>query len=128
MLWLDELIEYTETTASSRARIPQEGFAVVGGRMAATALIECIAQTAAAAAGYRRMAALSPDSRRDQSQAAGGVLAAVANFRIQAQPRAGQVLEISVREIKRFGSMLLIYGEISCSGVVIASGELTVHA
>jgi len=56
------------------------------------------------------------------------MLASVANFKFHRAAEAGARLQIDVREVKRFGPMLLVAGRVSCEGALIAEGELTVYA
>src|SRR5439155_26915135 len=53
MRWIDSLIECTETEARGRVSFAKDHFAVVNGQIAESALVECVAQTVAAALGYR---------------------------------------------------------------------------
>jgi predicted hotdog family 3-hydroxylacyl-ACP dehydratase len=122
MLWLEALTECADNTAQATARFSEGHFAVANGAVLETALVECVAQTAAAALGHRAQAAGKP------AAAANGMLAAVSRFRIQSPPPLDTVLTIAVTELKRFGPMLLIAGTISCEGRVIASGEMSLYA
>jgi predicted hotdog family 3-hydroxylacyl-ACP dehydratase len=122
MRWLDELIECTETTARGTVHFDAGHFAVADGRILETALVECIAQTIAAAQSQRaRM-------RGGSGKPSIGMLAAVANFKIHSPPPLEKLLEIEINELKKFGPMLLVAGNISCEGQLIADGELTVYA
>jgi 3-hydroxymyristoyl/3-hydroxydecanoyl-(acyl carrier protein) dehydratase len=86
------------------------------------ALVECVAQTAAAALGQRAQ-------MRGQSGSAGiGMLTAVSDFQIHSRAPAGKQLQIKVRELRRLGPMLLVAGTVSCEGREIASGELMLYA
>jgi hypothetical protein len=87
-----------------------------------TALVECIAQTIAAAQSQR--ARMLGGSGRPSV----GMLAAVANFKIHSPPPSGKKLEIEIRELKKFGPMILVSGVITCAGQTTATGELTVYA
>lgn len=123
MQWIDALTGCTETTATATACFQADDFAVAGGKIIETALVECIAQTVAAALGWRAQ------SRTEKSgAAAGGMLVAVSNFKIQSRPPAGKILHIEIREQKRLGAMQLIAGSISCEGQLVASGELSLYA
>jgi len=122
MLWLRELVSCTETSAVAVAQFEEGDFAVADGRVMESALIECVAQTVAAAQGSRAHAG-GPWERHG-----GGMLAAVSNFQIKAPAPLGKILKIEVHELKRFGPMLLVSGIISCDGRLIASGELTLNA
>jgi predicted hotdog family 3-hydroxylacyl-ACP dehydratase len=121
MLWIQALTECTETGARATARFSIDHFAVVDGAVPAAALVECMAQTVAAAQGNR---ARVDDSAKAASR---GMLASVSNFQVHARAAAEKVLQIEVREVKRFGPMLLVKGEISCEGERIASGDLTLY-
>jgi hypothetical protein len=81
-----------------------------------------MAQTVAAAQGARaRMTGKN-------GVAVSGMLAAVTDFQIQTRAPVDKPLQIEVRELKRFGPMLLVSGEIRCEGKLIASGQLSLYA
>ena len=122
MRWLDALTDCTETTARATVCFDAGHFAVAAGRVLETALVECIAQTIAAAQGQRARAA------GGSGRPSVGMLAAVANFKIHSPPPLEKILEIEIRELKKFGPMLLVAGSISCAGQPVCSGELTVYA
>lgn len=121
MRWIDALTECTDTTASATACLRAGDFATADGAVLETALVECVAQTVAAALGQRSRAS-------GKSGAANhGMLAAVSNFRIESRAPLDRPLLIEVRELRRFGPMLQVAGVISCAGKRIAAGELTLH-
>jgi len=122
MRWVDALTACTETTATCTARFSANHFAVNQGAVSETALVECVAQTVAAALGYRLRTAGNPGTPNN------GMLVAVSNFKILSPPPLDQTLEIEVRELKRLGPMLMIAGMISCKGTLIAQGELSLYA
>ena len=122
MLWVQELTDCTETEAAAVAHFKEGDFAVANGAVLETALVECVAQTVAAAQGER--------ARRTGKGAAsvGGMLAAITDFRIQTRAPLGKPLQIEVRELKRFGPMLLVSAEVKCDEQLIASGQLSLYA
>jgi predicted hotdog family 3-hydroxylacyl-ACP dehydratase len=122
MLWIEELTRCTDTEATATASFKEGDFAVADGAVLETALVECIAQTVAAAQGER--------ARKSGKSGAsvGGMLAAVTDFKIDAPVPAGKSLQIEVCELKRFGPMLLVSGEVKCEGQRIASGQLSLYA
>ena len=122
MRWLDSLIECTDTTARATVCFCPGHYAVADGRVLETALVECIAQTIAAAQGQRARVAVG------SGRPSVGMLAAVANFKIHSPPPLNKTLEIEIRELKKFGPMLLVAGSISCAGQPVCAGELTVYA
>ncbi len=122
MQWIDALVDCTETTASATVCFTSGHFAVTDGAVTETALVECVAQTVAAALGHRSKNSGQP------SRANNGMLGAVSSFRILSPvPLEKQVL-IAVRELKRFGPMLLVAGVVTCDGQLIAEGELSLYA
>jgi len=128
MLWVNGLTSYTETAAAANACFNAGDFAVADGSVLETALVECVAQTVAAAMACRKPGNATfrtPHSalRTDTT----GMLVSISGFRVQSRPAVGKPLQIETQEIKRFGSMLLVSGRISCEGRAIASGELTLY-
>src|SRR5438445_697330 len=107
MQWIDALTDCAPTTARATACLSPSHIAVADGWVLETALVECIAQTVAAALGQR---AKAKEAATQGGQASGGtgMLAAVSNFRIHSRASAGKRLQIEVRELKRFGPMLLV--------------------
>src|SRR5438552_2360774 len=127
MQWIDALTDCTDTTACATTCFGASHFAVAQGLVLETALVECAAQTVAAALGQRAKAEIV-GSQKSEARGGAGMLAAVSNFQIQARPAAGQPLRVEVRQLKRFGPMLLVSAVVSCDGQLIASGELTLYA
>jgi len=122
MRWIDALTDCTETTATATVHFAAGHFAVAHGTLSESALVECVAQTVAAALGQRLRADGQPPAANQ------GMLAAVSNFKIHARPPLDQTLTIEVRELKRLGPMLMIAGVITCADQTIASGELSLYA
>lgn len=122
MRWVEELLDCTDTTATATTRFTAEHFAVAAGAVIETALVECMAQTVAAALGQRMRANGTPVAANN------GMLAAVSNFKILTPPPLDQTLTIEVREVKRLGPMLMIAGKISCGPELIATGDLSLYA
>jgi predicted hotdog family 3-hydroxylacyl-ACP dehydratase len=122
MRWVEELVECTESTATATTRFTTDHFAVTNGTVIEAALVECQAQTVAAALGQRMRASGTAAANNN------GMLAAVSNFKIHSQPPLEQTLTIEVREVKRLGPMLMISGKITCGANLIATGELSLYA
>jgi predicted hotdog family 3-hydroxylacyl-ACP dehydratase len=123
MQWINALTDCTATTATATACFSDNDFAVVDGRVLETALVECVAQTVAAALAQRALTA-SPSS----AVTANGMLIGVANFKVASPARAGENLRIEISELKRLGPMLLVAGKISCDDRLVAAGELSLYA
>ncbi len=122
MRFIDALVECTNTSAVATTCFSADAFAVTDGLVLETALIECVAQTVAAALGQR-------GGKPGQAERLGnGMLVAVSNFKITTRPAAGKTLRIEVHELKRLGLMLMISGNITCEGHPVAGGEMTLYA
>lgn len=122
MRWVDALIDCTDTTATATTMFIANHFAVANRAVIETALVECMAQTVAAALGQRMRASGKTGATNN------GMLAAVSNFKIHSSPPMNLELTIEVREVKRLGPMLMIAGTISCGTRLIATGELSLYA
>jgi predicted hotdog family 3-hydroxylacyl-ACP dehydratase len=127
MQWITALTACTETTATATACFRADDFAVTDDQVIETALVECIAQTVAAALGSRSQSG-NQSRGGTPGAAANGMLVAVSNFKIQSRPPVGKTLNIEIREQKRLGPMLMIAGTIACGGQTIATGELSLYA
>jgi predicted hotdog family 3-hydroxylacyl-ACP dehydratase len=124
MRFIDALVECSETTAVATVCFGSDSFAVADGFVLETALVECVAQTVAAALGQHA----EIRGQSDSGMAVAGMVVAVSKFKIQSRPPAGKRLRIEIRELKRLGLMRRVAGEISSDGKSIASGELTLYA
>lgn len=122
MRWVEELLDCTDTTATATTHFSAEHFAVPNGIVIETALVECMAQTVAAALGQRQHTSGKTGATNN------GMLAAVSNFKIFSRPPLNQTVTIEVREVKRLGPMLMIAGKISCGAELIATGDLSLYA
>jgi len=122
MRFVDALTAYTDTTATATVCFRAGHLAVANGAVLETALVECAAQTIAAALGQRAKA------RGASGAAAHGMLVAVTKFLIFSRPAENKPLLIEIIERKRLGLMLMISAVISCEGRKIAAGELTLNA
>ena len=122
MLWIEALTRCTDTEATAIASFQKDHFAVGNGAVLETALVECMAQTVAAAQGERAR------SSGKAATSVGGMLAAITDFQIHTRAPIEKALQIDVRELKRFGPMLLVSGEVKCADQLIASGQLSLYA
>lgn len=121
MRFIDALSECTDTTACATVCFHADSFAVADGAVIETALVECVAQTVAAAMGRR-------GANGGQSEkSANGMLVGIGDFQIHSRALPETQLRIEIRELKRFESMLMISGNISCEGQSVASGVLTLY-
>ena len=119
MRLINALTHCDDTCARAVARFDADHFAVSQGLVTEAALVECIAQTVAAALGF---------AAKGEGKPSVGMLTAVTDFEIQMRPAAGQTLEIEIHEVKRLRSMRMINGRITSGGRLVAQGDLMVHA
>ncbi len=122
MRWIQSLDQCDDTTARATVTFEPDHFAVADTQVVETALVECVAQTVAAATGHRAQRGGMPRA------ADSGVLAAVSGFQIQSPPPLGKPIQITVRELTRLDRMLLVEGAVSCEGQLIARGNLKLYA
>ncbi len=120
MLMIDLLESLTNEGATASVMFDDTHMAVSHGQVLEAALVECIAQTAAAMEGMRHRTD-TPAADRETP----GMLCSVTRFAVYRRPDAGEHLDITVQVQKRLGSMLLIDGRVSAAGEPVASGSLT---
>ena len=117
MVFIDSLVEAEKGFARATMTFPDGHFAVSDGRVLEPALVECIAQTMAALKAYGLPHLVGPP----------GMLAGAADFAVHRAPRAGEPLEIEVRELKTLGPMAIVHGRISSGAETLAEGELKLY-
>jgi predicted hotdog family 3-hydroxylacyl-ACP dehydratase len=122
MRFINALTSCEEKTATATACFSNDDYCLVDGKVLETALVECLAQTVAAALGQRQK------SGGEQGREVHGMLVAASNFKIISHPPVGKVLHIEVQERRRLGPMLMVAGKISCAGEVVATGDLSLYA
>jgi len=88
------------------------------GRVEGAVLLELVAQTYAAAHGYR--------DRLDDKTRNMGYLVGSQDFRIEWLPPAGQPLLTKIKSSRSFGDFYLVDGQVLCEGRVAAGGTLKV--
>ncbi|HEY5041675.1 MAG TPA: hypothetical protein VIK53_06690 [Verrucomicrobiae bacterium] len=124
MRFVNALMRCDEKTATATACFGENDFAVSDGKVLESALVECVAQTVAAALGQRAKSGAG----KTGGAGANGMLVAASNFKIRSRPAAGKNLQIEIRETRRLGPMLMVSATISCDGQAVASGELSLYA
>jgi predicted hotdog family 3-hydroxylacyl-ACP dehydratase len=86
------------------------------GNVEAAALLEIVAQTYAAAQGYR--------DRADNRSPTLGYLVGASDFVIEHVPSAGQRLHVEVRSSRSFEEFYSVEGKVLCDDRVLAHGTL----
>ena len=125
MIWVDELLEYSETVGRSRTRLDTGALYFSEEGVSPSAGIEFIAQTFAfnnAALLSETNANLRPDQR--------AFLAAVKNYHTSnwSSLKHGDELITTVTRLRQLGTISIIRGEIVCGERTVATAELKVFA
>jgi predicted hotdog family 3-hydroxylacyl-ACP dehydratase len=88
------------------------------GKVEAATLVELVAQTYAAAQGYR--------DRTDNRPPRPGYLVGASGFQIESRPPAGEMFLIKVKSSLSFDDFYLVEGQVLCNGSVVAGGTLKI--
>jgi predicted hotdog family 3-hydroxylacyl-ACP dehydratase len=99
-------------------RVAADNPLVGNGRLTVAGLIENIAQTAAAGAGYTAL--VSGGAVR------GGAIVSVSNLVIDRLPDIGEELLTEINVTARVADIVVISGRITCRDTVIATGEMKI--
>ena len=119
MVMVDKLIFADEKSAATMLQIREENIFVSDGHFQAYALIEVMAQTAAAQLGYENRLRGGNDVRI-------GYIGAVKRMRIESAPRVGETLLTRLEVLEDFGDMKLVAAESFVDDQKIATAELTI--
>lgn len=119
---VDHLLWSDGRTTRTSFRVLADNQLVENGRFTAAGLLENIAQTAAAGAGYSARAGIeaAPSTPRP------GFIASVKNLEIFALPEIGDDLLTVITVTDRVADIVVISGHITCKGVTIATGEMRI--
>ncbi|MHC5054335.1 MAG: hypothetical protein ACYTKD_06420 [Planctomycetota bacterium] len=116
IVMVDALIEASDDGGVGAKTFREGDYGLDGEKVMETALVESIAQTAAAVQGER--------FRREGGGPKVGFLVTVSGFRFLSEAVRGEKLLMTVRVLRRLGRMALVAGSASCDGRTVAEGEL----
>lgn len=120
LLLVDRLLRATDEEAETCYTVPADGFLLDDeGRLAETGLLEHIAQSASALAGWRACQA-------GGDEAPLGFIGEVKKFRCYGRPAPGSELHTTIRLTAEAGDVLLVEGETRADGNVLAETRLKV--
>jgi predicted hotdog family 3-hydroxylacyl-ACP dehydratase len=117
-IMVGELLYADETIARTRFVIPPDNVLVDRGRFTAGGLLENIAQTVAAGAGYRAL--------RSGRQVTAGHIVSVSRLAIGSLPAPGDVLVTETAIHMRIPDIIVISGRVTSNGVEIAACEMKI--
>jgi hypothetical protein len=118
MLLIARLLEAGPGTAVAEAEPASWGLGAADGRVLESALIECVAQAAAACKAAAGGGA---------APAAPGLLAGVSGFRVIRRPAVGERLTVRIREDRQLGPFCLVTGRVEAGGETVAEGQLKLY-
>ena len=117
-MMVDVLLYTDELSSRSRFIIKPDNVMVQNGCFTEGGLLENIAQTAAARAGYL--------AKQNHQPVAGGFIAAVKNFELLFLPEAGQELVTEIKIGNQVFNVSVITGQVWCNEKLAASCEMKV--
>jgi len=115
---VDALTYTDETTSKSTFLIQPDNCMVQDGHFTEGGLLENIAQTAAARAGYQ--------AKADNKPVMGGYIGAVKDFEVFFLPSAGQDLVTEIKIENQFFNVSVIAGSVWCNNELAARCEMKV--
>jgi len=117
-IMVDRLLESNGTLTRTSFRITGDNPLTTNSRFGMAGLIENMAQTAAAGAGFAAFAA--------GGVVRSGAIVAINNLEITRLPELGEELTTEITVTARVADIVVISGRITCGPSVIATGELKI--
>jgi predicted hotdog family 3-hydroxylacyl-ACP dehydratase len=115
---IDELLHSDDKISRSRFLVKPDNIFLENGCLQEAALLENIAQTAAARAGYTATSNNEPVRL--------GYIGAVKNFEVFQLPKTADLLETAIEIANQIFDVTLIRGSIHCKGQLLASCEMKI--
>ncbi|WP_336515395.1 3-hydroxyacyl-ACP dehydratase [Pollutibacter soli] len=115
---VDELVNVTDDTCSTKFTIRADNVLLDENSFSEGGLVENIAQTAAAHAGFVALNKNEPVKT--------GFIGAVTNLKITELPSNGSLLETNIKIENQIFDVTLISGQVSCEGRLVASCEMKI--
>lgn len=115
---VDNILQSDEIIARSSLLVRQDNIFVSNGELGEPALVENIAQTAAAGMGL--------NSKAENKPVSVGYIGAISNLIIFALPKVGDVLETEIVTVNQVFNVSMISGKIWCNQVLFAQCEMKI--
>lgn len=115
---IDGLMEHQEEFSITSFEIKSDHYLVENNRLSPSGVIENIAQSVAARAGYHYFKLNKP--------APVGFIGAVSKFELNACPEVASEINTKITPISSFGPIQLVKGEVFLNDKIIASCELKI--
>ena len=117
---IDELVTCDAIKSCTTLLIAAENVLVCNGQLSEAGLIENIAQTAAAGAGYM--------AKSNGAQIAIGYIGAIKNLEIMALPNVGDVIKTEVAITNNIFDVTIVSGKVECKGLILAKCEMKIFS
>ena len=115
---IDKLVNSDDTGSSSTFLVKEDNLLLSDGKFSEAGLVENIAQTAAARAGYA--------VARQNEQVKIGYIGAVKNLEIFALPEVNDLLETEIKIENQIFDVTVISGKVLCKGRLLAQCEMKI--
>lgn len=115
---IDELIQSDESLTRTAFTVRQDNLFLENGRLGSSALVENIAQTAAAGSGYKAM--------KEKGPVLVGFIGAIKNLVITALPAEGDLLQTETRLVNSVFNVSIVEGRVFCGDKLMASCEMKI--
>jgi predicted hotdog family 3-hydroxylacyl-ACP dehydratase len=115
---IDELVACDEQSAKTKLQVRDDNLFIRNGSLTEPALVENIAQTAAARIGYI--------CHTENKPVPIGYIAAVQNLRIEGLPATGDILETEIAIRNQVLHVTIIAGKVKVNGRLIAECEMKI--
>ncbi|HRO44241.1 3-hydroxyacyl-ACP dehydratase [Agriterribacter sp.] len=115
---VDELVAVDNNAGTTKFKVSADNIFTVNGKLTEPALIENIAQTAAARIGYI--------CSQKKEPVPVGFIGAVQNLQVMNLPEPGQLLETTIEIKNQVFDITVITGKITCKGTVLAQCEMKI--
>ncbi len=115
---IDEILEATEDSVSSRFCIPEDNPLVINRIFGSPGMIENMAQTAAAMLGLA--------NSTTGKEPTVGVIGAVKKLEIHGHAKAGDVIQTRILAVSSFENASIVEGEVECTGTILARCQLNI--
>lgn len=118
VVMIDSIVEISESKIVCKFEVKNDNLFVAEGRFLEPGIIENMAQTIAAGAGYR--------AKEKNEKVKLGYIAAIKNLNIYELPSVGDILNTSVQIVNEVFSVTIVQAEVMCGNKAVASCEMRI--
>ncbi|MFD2526296.1 3-hydroxyacyl-ACP dehydratase [Flavihumibacter stibioxidans] len=115
---IDELIQCDENLTRTAFTVRQDNLFLENGRLGSSAMVENIAQTAAAGSGYKAL--------KENGPVLVGFIGAIKNLVIADLPAAGDLLQTETRLVNSVFNVSIVEGKVFSGDKLMASCEMKI--